>query len=199
MNGPTRDSGSFSVRSDNKEALDKPETLESLITRAQSGDKIAYTALLKEASFIIRGFLASRVSNPDWIDEITQESLISLHKSLHTYSQDRPFKPWLYAIVNFRKTDFFRKRYSQRYDKRADMDDPAFIRDHVENPAYTGELKDVERFFAKLSRKQRLVFAKMRIEGYTASEIARQTGLSETNIKVIVHRIQKRLDVYSKG
>ncbi|MGH1397818.1 MAG: RNA polymerase sigma factor [Alphaproteobacteria bacterium] len=162
---------------------------------AQEGNAKAYNSLLKEIAPFIRNFLVTRVANDDWADDITQEVLISVHKSLKTYSGDRPFRPWLMAIVNFRKTDYLRKHYSSRGDKQATMEDAEFTKSHVTNPTHAGEYKDIESALETLPSKQRDIFTRMKIEGYTAKEVAGEMDMSVSAVKVSVHRTAQKLKV----
>lgn len=161
--------------------------------KAQQGDKDAYSLLLRDIVPYIRNFIRPRVANEDWIDDITQDVLISVHKSLHTYSPDRAFKPWLSAIISFRKTDFLRRHYNARDHKQASTDDPAFLREHVTEPGAAGEWKDIEKALAQLPEKQRQVFTLMRIEGYSAQEVADKMDMSVSAVKVSVHRTTNKL------
>lgn len=160
---------------------------------AQKGDKNAYSLLLREISSYIKNTLIGGLANPDWADDITQEVLISVHKSLKTYSSKRPFKPWLMAIVGFRRTDFLRKHYNSRQDKQTDLEDAGFQKTHVTNPEFAGEFKDIEAILKKLPKKQRKVFELMKIKGYTAQEVAKEMGMSESAVKVSAHRAQKKI------
>ncbi len=162
-------------------------------TQAQGGDKRAYASLLKEVSPFIKGAIIGGLANPDWADDIVQEALISVHKSLHTYSPDRPFKPWLMAIVNFRRTDFLRKHYNSRGDKKTSLDNADFLKSHVTNPTHSGELKDVERALGGLPAKQRKVFEMMKIQGFSAKEVANEMGMSVSAVKVSAHRTMNKL------
>ncbi len=162
---------------------------------AQEGNKTAYNRLLSEIAPFTKNFLLSRVANPDWADDITQEVLISVHKSLRSYSGDRPFTPWLMAIINFRKTDFLRKHYSSRGDKQATTDDAEFLLSHVTNPTHAGEYKDIEAALDTLPEKQRRVFQMMRIEGYTAQDVANEMKMSVSAVKVSAHRTANKLKI----
>jgi RNA polymerase sigma factor (sigma-70 family) len=160
---------------------------------AQGGDKAAYNRLLRAIAPYIRGRIVGGLANPDWADDITQEVLISVHKSLATYSPDRPFKPWLYAIINFRRTDFLRKHYSKRDDQKTSLDNPDFLSNHVTNPDHAGEYKDIEHALNSLPQQQADVFKKVKIEGYTAKEVANEMGMSVSAVKVSAHRTMNKL------
>lgn len=160
---------------------------------AQKGDKKAYARLLTELSPYIRNFVIGSLSNPDAAEDIMQEVLISVHKSLKTYSADRPFKPWLIAIINFRRTDYLRKHYNKRQNKKTDLDDVGFQKIHVTNPTHAGELKDIEAALGTLPKKQRRIFEMMKIHGFTAKEVAKELDMSVSAVKVSAHRTQKKL------
>ncbi|MCB1650955.1 MAG: sigma-70 family RNA polymerase sigma factor [Alphaproteobacteria bacterium] len=160
---------------------------------AQKGDKRAYGELLHALSGYVRSYLAGSLANADWADDITQEVLLSVHKSLATYSADRPFRPWLISIIKFRRADFLRKHYNKRDHAKASLDHPDFLTSYVTNPQYSGEYKDVEKILASLPDDQRTVFQRLKLEGYTAQEVANEMGMSESAVKVSAHRTLKKI------
>lgn len=160
---------------------------------AQAGDKKAYNKLLHEILPFIQSVIAPSLANPVWIDDITQEVLLSVHKSLHTYSPDRAFTPWLLSIINFRKADFLRSHYSRRGNMQVDLEDAVFQNKHVTETAYAGEYKSVEIALNSLPDKQKKIFQMVKIDGYTAKEVANELNMSESAVKVSVHRTMVKL------
>lgn len=166
---------------------------EILAAAAQKGDKLAYTRLLKAISLYVPKVLGATLAESSWIDDITQDVLMSVHKSLKTYSPERPFKPWLRAIISFRRADYLRRYYAARKNGQVDLEDPEFQSVHVTVPDFAGELKDIEAQLEKLSGKQRQIFEMMRIYGYSAQEVAEEMGMSVSAVKVSVHRAQNKM------
>jgi len=81
-----------------------PEDQWSLLAKAaKNGDKKAYRQLLTEITPFIKSVTAPSLANADWVDDLSQNILISVHKSLATYGPERPFKPWLLAIINSKR------------------------------------------------------------------------------------------------
>ncbi|HPD83181.1 MAG TPA: RNA polymerase sigma factor [Alphaproteobacteria bacterium] len=161
---------------------------------AQAGDKAAYAKLLGELAPYIKNTIIKTLSNQDAAEDIAQEVLISIHKSLDTYQPDKAFKPWLMAIVNFRRTDYLRKHYSQRQDKTTTMDEnPEFIASNVTNSAHAGELKDIEAALRSLPEQQQRIFKMIKIEGFTTAEVANEMNMNESAVKVSAHRAMKKL------
>jgi RNA polymerase sigma-70 factor (ECF subfamily) len=161
---------------------------------AQNGDKHAYSQLLTEIAPYVHNVIINSLANPDAAEDIMQEVLISVHKSLGSYKPDRPFKPWLMAIVNFRRTDYLRKYYSQREDKTATTDENyEFESQNVTKPAFAGELKDIEAALATLPEQQQRIFRMIKIQGYSAKEVANEMDMNESAVKVSAHRAMKKL------
>ncbi len=161
---------------------------------AQQGDKRAYNNLLNAIAPYVRNVVIKTLSNQDAAEDIMQEVLISVHKSLASYSPERPFKPWLMAIMNFRRTDYLRKHYARREDKTTTTDENyEFEAANVTNPTHLGELKDIEAAMEGLSDDHRKIFQMIKIEGYTAKEVANEMGMQESAVKVSAHRTMKKL------
>ncbi len=174
--------------------LSDTEQWQEWAIQAQKGDKRAYSSLLKALYPYIRNVVYKGLSNNDAAEDVAQEVLISIHKSLNSYAPERPFKPWLMSIINYRKMDYLRKYYAQRQDMTSTTEaNPEFMSDNVTNPTHLGELKDIEGALAKFPTKQQDIFRKIKIEGYTAEEVASQMDMKESAVKVSAHRTMKKL------
>lgn len=166
-----------------------------LAAAAQAGDKRAYQTLIKELIPYGRLVLSGRLANADWVDDVIQDMLISMHKALPTYQAGKSFKAWVTTILHYRKADFLRKVYSNKTQENQSFDDMAdknMIPD-VTDMGHAGEYKDVEEALNSLPDKQREIFVLSRIEGYSAKEVANIKNMSVSAVKVSVHRTAKRL------
>ena len=85
------------------------EQATALIVRAQQGDSIA----VRGAADAARGDGAPVRAQPPrqrpWIDDVAQETLVTVHAARRTYDPRRPFAPWFYAILSSRLIDVLRK------------------------------------------------------------------------------------------
>ncbi len=166
---------------------------QNLAKLALKGDRQAYGALLTDLSSYIRNVLVSGLSRPQDADDITQDVLISIHKSLKTYDPEQPFMPWLHAIIKFRKIDYLRKHYGQKADKTVSDDVLEFSSEFVTFEAHKGEYKDIEAAMNALPDQQRRIFEMIKIEGYSAREVANEMEMNESAVKVSAHRAMKKL------
>ena len=161
-------------------------TLVRLMAMAQHGDREAYAALLGACQSWLKRYFARRIG-PCQLDDLVQETLLSLHSKLASYDPSRPFLPWLAAIARYRWVDHLRKIY--RADETELGESLAAPSDE---PAISARIS-LERLFAYLPTAQIEAIEMVKIEGLSVSEASRATGQSESLIKVNIHRGLKRL------
>ena len=160
--------------------------LRGLMADAQGGDRRAYAMLLDEARGWLKGYYRRRVP-PENLDDLVQETLISLHRKLSSYDPSRPFLPWLAAIARYRWVDHLRKL--------SRGDDPATDAEVIaasEEPAIAARLS-LERLLENLSDAQAEAIRLVKVQGYSITEASQSTGQSESLVKVNIHRGIKRL------
>jgi len=162
-------------------------SLARLAGLAQRGDKQAYAALLGAARHWLARYFRTKTL-PHQIDDLVQDTLLSLHRKLASYDPERPFMPWLAAIARYRFVDHLRLVYRQAEDE-LDADHPALDSDE---PAITARIS-LERLFESLPEAQQRAIELVKIEGLSISEAAASCGQSESLIKVNIHRGLKRL------
>ncbi len=167
-------------------------SLEELMHLSQQGDKAAYAKLLNEASHMLKGYLINKVSGSNDVDDILQEILISLHNARHTYDKSRPFKPWLFSIAKFRLYDYFRKIYKKSENESNYLQETSHEFD-IDVTESDDEYEELYEAIDKLPEKQKKIIELMKIEGYTAKEVAKKLNMSESAVKTSAHRTYKTL------
>ena len=161
-------------------------SLARLMAMAQSGDRNAYAALLEACQRWLRRYYARRIG-PCQLDDLVQDTLLSLHHKRASYDPQRPFLPWLAAIARYRWVDHLRKVY--KADETELEDSFASTSDE---PAISARIS-LGRLLSLLPSAQVAAIEMVKIEGLTVSEAAQATGQSESLIKVNIHRGLKRL------
>lgn len=168
-------------------------SLDALMKQAQSGDKKAYADLLHRVSQELRPFLKKRLASPDDVEDLLQEILISIHKARRTYDATRPFAPWMYAIAKFRLNDFLRKQYR---DVFKDADDYHALENQLSAPqedSKRAQREELDKAMETLPERQQRIIFLMKVEGYTAKEVADELGMQVSAVKVAAHRAYKKL------
>ena len=90
-------------------ASEEPRRLRELMALGQRGDGEAYAALLRECLPLIRRMARQNGIRPDILDDVVQDTLLTIHRARHTFDPARPFTPWLRAIVQRRGVDVLRR------------------------------------------------------------------------------------------
>ena len=174
------------------------DRLRDLLVRGLSGDAAAYHAFLKDLSAHLRAFLRKRLSGlPDEVEDLVQESLLAVHIQRHTYDAGQPLTAWVHAIAKYKLVDLLRRR--ARRDLLSDpLDEHLDVLAAVDTDA--GEARrDLAKLLLRLPDRQRLPIVHTKLQGLSVVEAARVTGMSESAVKVGVHRGLKALAAMIKG
>jgi len=156
-----------------------------------AGDATAYRRLLDALSRHLRAFYGRRLSSAlrGEAEDLVQETLIAMHARRGTYDPEQPLTAWVYAIARYKLIDFLRRR-QVRQTLPLEEASQVFAADESET---TGAKHDVEKLLATLPAKSRAVLRAVKLDGLSVAEAAAQTGMSESAVKVSVHRAMKNL------
>ncbi len=161
--------------------------LQGLLFQGLAGDTVAYHAFLKELSAHLRAFFRRRLLRlPDDVEDLVQETLLAIHNQRHTYQSGQPLTPWVHAIARYKLIDLLRRR-ANREALHEPLDDELAVFAAADNEA-AATRRDVLKLLDGLPDRQRLPIQYMKLEGLTVVEAARVTGMSESAVKVGVHR-----------
>lgn len=161
-------------------------SLSHLMALSQQGDKQAYSVLLKECSRWLHRYFSRRIP-PHQLDDLVQETLMSMHKKLGSHDPSRPVLPWLAAIARYRWVDHLRKIY-----RAEEVELATDIAEVGHEDEVTARLS-LDRLFTHLPPAQAQVIEMVKIEGQSIAEAAKHSGQSEPLVKVNIHRGLKKL------
>lgn len=155
-----------------------------LMRAAIAGDERAYGEFLRQTACLVRGYARRKVVRAG-IDpeDIVQETLLAIHMKRHTWRADAPLTPWLHAIARHKLIDAFR-----RQGRRVEVDIDEVAQLVAEPPAAAAMEWEIDRALEGLAPGQRSVVAAVSVDGRSISETARNLGMSETAVRVALHR-----------
>jgi RNA polymerase sigma-70 factor (ECF subfamily) len=159
----------------------------ALMVSAQRGNESDYRLLLGELAGVVQGFLRNRFGNHPLIEDCVQEALIAIHQARHTYHPDRPFRPWFFAIVRYAAIDTLRKQERRERVEGAYQREQKVFGQPVGHGAFGDERFDGSLLRA-LSRQHREVLVLTKVFGFSNAEAADKLDISESAVKVRVHR-----------
>jgi len=168
------------------------DRLRDLLVRGLAGDAAAYQAFLKDLSGYLRAFLRKRmVRLPEEVEDLVQESLLAVHNQRHTYDPGQPLTAWVHAIAKYKLVDLLRRRACREL-LNDPLDDELAVLANSDTNATAARL-DLAKLLERLPERQRLPIVCMKLKGMSVVETARLTGMSESAVKVGVHRGLKAL------
>ncbi|NEU10526.1 sigma-70 family RNA polymerase sigma factor [Methylobacterium sp. BTF04] len=172
------------------------DRLSAAMAAAQDGDTQAYRDLLRDCLPVIAGMARAQGVSVEAVDDVVQETLLTIHKARATYDPARPFLPWLRAITQRRAID--RLRHSGR--RPQEVHDPIAYEAHADAgpaPGQRIEARERERSLARavaaLPDGQRQAVEHLALRERSLDETAHLTGRSKGALKVNLHRALKAL------
>ncbi|MDE2418377.1 MAG: sigma-70 family RNA polymerase sigma factor [Burkholderiales bacterium] len=161
--------------------------LQTLLIQGLEGDAVAYHEFLKALSGHLRAYFRRRLfQRPEDVEDLVQETLLAVHNQRHTYRLDQPLTAWIHAIARYKFVDLLRAR-AIREDLNDPLDDDLSVFAESDTGAIEAK-KDVNKLLADLPERQRLPIVHVKLEGLSVAETAQRTGMSESAIKVGIHR-----------
>lgn len=168
------------------------DALRSLFLQGLQGNAAAYRAFLQQASKYLRAFVARRLYGwPDEVEDLVQECLLAMHNQRHTYQPDQPLTAWAHAIARYKLIDVLRAKSAREALHDPLDDEMALFAESTEEAGHAR--RDLDGLLEALPDKQRLPIRHVKLEGRSVAETATLTGLSESAVKVNIHRGLKAL------
>jgi len=167
--------------------------LKTLLLAGLDGDERAYRQFLDALSTRLRAYVRKRLFHlHDDVEDIVQETLLAIHNARHTYRASEPLTAWVYAIARYKLMDFLRMR--SRHDAfNEPLDDYVELFASADEEPANDAKRDIDVLLEQLPDKQRLPIVHVKLQGLSVAETAQLTGLSESAVKVGIHRGLKAL------
>lgn len=177
---------------------DEPE-LRTLMLAGLDGDETSHKTLLMKLSAYMRAYFKGQLMRvgrgPTDAEDLVQETLIALHTRRHTYDRSQLLTPWVYAIARYKLIDYLRRTKAANRDVTVEEAEGVFALDDVS--AVESGL-DLEKLLVQLKPKTRQAIQFVKLDGLSVSEAAARAGMSESAIKVSVHRGLKALSLLAR-
>ena len=172
--------------------IEQDRRLACLMQSAQGGDGSAYAALLTDAAPLVRQMIRRRFGflQPQDLEDLVQDVLLSVHAARSTYDPARPFLPWLAAIARNRMADGAR-RYARRAANEVLSDRLPETFPTEDTNMLLGRYGDAEalvRAMADLPPGQRQAIDLVKLREMSLKEASAVSGTSVGALKVAVHR-----------
>ncbi len=138
--------------------------------------------------------IRQREFSDDGVEDVVQETLLTIHRVRHTFQAGRPIKPWLAAIAARRGIDAMRRR--GRIGAREVHNEIAYetFADPQANKVVDREAgSKVARMSSGLSRGQKEAIDLVKLQEMSLAEASAVSGQSVASLKVNIHRAMKKM------
>jgi RNA polymerase sigma factor (sigma-70 family) len=170
---------------------------EALMRAANRGDQRAYARLLSEIVPVIRGVVRTRGRDlgPATCEDVVQDVLLAIHLKRHTWHEDAPLRPWLWAVTRHKVVDAFRARGGRVH---LPVEDFAEILPAEEGPD-TLAGRDTDRLLAGIEPRAAQIVRAIALGGDSAAETGARLGMTEGAVRVALHRAPRTLATLARG
>ncbi len=159
-----------------------------IIKKAASGDAGALTFLIDKYKDVAYNLALSIVRNKEDAKDITQDSFLKVLEKIGSFRNDAKFSTWLYKIVYNRSIGFVKAE-----NRAGSLDDVLLVDDRNNYEDQEEKTRELYRAINVLDDTGRHVIMLFYLAEKPIKEIARITGFSMANVKVILHRARKKL------
>ena len=172
--------------------VEQEQRLAGLMRAAQRGDSGAYCELLSALAPLVKEAVRQRLRflQAQDIEDLVQETLLSLHTARRTYDPNRPFLPWFMAIARNRLADSARRAARRTtHEVLSERHAETFAVEDANNSTRGyGDVEALGQAMTKLPPGQRRAIELMKLREMSLKEAAGVAGTSIGALKVSVHR-----------
>jgi RNA polymerase sigma factor (sigma-70 family) len=164
------------------------------IQKILDGDVDAFRYFIEKYRNMAYTLAISIVKNAAVAEDVTQDAFLKAYKSLGKFEQRSKFSTWLYKIVSNEGLKRIRKKEFKYTNDPDELNDIQYseINNSVSELTIKEQKYFINKGLEKLLPNDSLMLRLFYLEEKSLIEICEITGLSNTNIKTILHRARKR-------
>jgi len=176
------------------DAIDESD--EELLAKCQEGSTRAFEALLHRYQPRVLRFVERQIGNLEDARDVTQRTFLQVHGSLSRFRPGNQFPPWLFTIARRQGIDFLRQAGSRRRVHEQLVAEPKPDRE-ADPQKLLSQQEEVDAIWHWVrtnldGRSAEILWLRIQ-EDLDLCEIAKVTKLSQSNVKVLLHRARKSL------
>lgn len=175
-----------------------PDT--TVVERVLKGEKELFEILLRRYNQRLFRIIRSYISLEDDVQDVMQEAYVKAYTKLEQFNNEASFSTWLIRIGINEALQFLRKskRRSTNYGPTESLESIFQLPDTNQMSPEKQVIRNetrllVERAVDLLPEKYRVVFVMHQVEGLSNPEIASCLQLTDSNVKVRLHRAKTML------
>jgi RNA polymerase sigma-70 factor, ECF subfamily len=168
-----------------------------LIARVRAGSVEAFSEIVVLHQGRVRGFVGRFVRNPATIDDLAQDVFLAAYRSLDSYHGASSLSTWLLGIARNRALAFLRDEQRRRSRESGRLNAVIVAQKHEDAVAHPVDIAESEREIMALQecvktlpQQSAALVEQHYLQARPSSEIARETGRSESAVRMTLLRIR---------
>src|SRR5882724_4934210 len=163
--------------------------LKALMLASLNGDAASHRALLDRLSRRLRAYYKGKLAGvgrgASEAEDLVQEAVLAIHIQRHTYDPAEPLTPWVHAIARYKLIDHLRATKASLAELPIEAAGELLAQD---DHAGAESAYDLSRLLRRLPEKMRRAIECVKLEGLSVAEAAEECDMSNSAVKVNVHR-----------
>lgn len=162
--------------------------LKALMLASLDGSAVSYRSLLERLSGRLRAYYRGKLGGfgrgAMEVEDLVQEVLLAIHLKRHTYDAGEPFTPWVHTIARYKLIDYLRRTRTAASVPIDEATEVLAQDDHADAESS----HDIKTLLGRLPEKVRCPIECVKLEGRSVAEAAVRCGISESGVKINIHR-----------
>lgn len=166
------------------------------ISQVIAGNTAAYAVLIDRHKDLVFTIAMNITRSREDAEEVAQDAFLKAFQKLAGFRQESSFQTWIYRIVYNEAISRVRKNKMKLMDLEEEMTGNIPDEEIEEDVAGLDEQEQklvIGKILDKLPEIDRVIVTLFYLESHPVTEIAEITGLGESNVKVRLHRVRKRI------
>ncbi len=172
----------------NSRPLSELEDVE-LVTLAIGGDQQAFAVLIDRFGGLVLGLARRKVGRDD-ADDVAQDALLHIWRSLPSLREPRAFIGWLSRLVQNRAHRWIQQKQRKRVVLKEARSELLARAEHRSRDTHAAETQELVQ---RLPDEMRLALQWKYIEGHSYDEIGERLGMSFHQVDYLMRRARKAL------
>lgn len=166
------------------------------IEQVLKGNTSVYAYLVNKYQDMVYGLALKLLKNKEDAEELAQDSFVKAYQSLTLYRMESKFSTWLYRITYNGCISLLRKRkVKMRWldEERLSDQDEVRVQEQLQGIDKAELAKYLKLAMDRLPEQDQVLLTLCYYEDQKMEEISQITGLTESNVKVKIHRARKKM------
>lgn len=166
------------------------------INEVIAGNTASFAVLINRHKDLVFTIVMNITHNREDAEEVAQDVFLKAFQKLATFRKESSFQTWLYRIAYNEAISKVRKNKVKLLDLEEEITGNIPDEEMEEDVAGMDEQEQklvITRILDKLPEIDRVLVSLFYLENQPVTEISEVTGLGESNVKVRLHRVRKKI------